>query len=56
MKVIGILLIILGVIGLLLGGMMFGDIGIACIVGALAALLSGIGFLKADKQLKNLQG
>lgn len=28
-----------------MGAIMFGDIGIACIVGALAALLSGIGFL-----------
>ena len=52
MKVIAILLIILGVLGLVMGGMMFGDIGIACIVGAAAELLSGIGFLSADKQLK----
>ena len=47
MLLIGILLIILGVIDLFLGMMMVGDIGIACIVGALAALLSGIGFLIA---------
>ena len=52
MKVIGILLVILGAIGLLMGFMMFGDIGIACIVGALSALLSGIGFLIASKHLK----
>lgn len=52
MKVIGILLIILGVVGIVMGGMMFGDIGIACIIGALAALLSGIGFLVASKRLK----
>lgn len=45
MKVIGILLVILGVIGIVMGMMMFGDIGVACIVGALAALLSGIGFI-----------
>jgi hypothetical protein len=50
MKVIGILLIILGVIGIFLGMMMFGDIGIACIIGALSALLSGIGFLIASKK------
>lgn len=49
MKLIGILLIILGILGLLLGIMMFGDIGIAAIIGALSALLSGIGFLKANK-------
>ena len=52
MKAIGILLIILGVVGILMGMVMFGDIGIACIVGALAALLSGIGFLSASKKLK----
>ncbi len=50
MKVIGILLIILGAIGLLMGLMMFGDIGLACIIGALSALLSGIGFLIASKK------
>ena len=51
MKVIRILEIILGIIGILMGFMMFGDIGIACIVGALAALLSGIGFLIAAKRV-----
>ena len=50
MKVIGILLIILGIIGIVMGGMMFGDIGIVCIVGAMSALLSGIGFLIASKR------
>ncbi len=53
MKVIGILLIVLGVIGILMGLMMFGDIGIACIVGALAALLSGIGFMITNKRMSN---
>lgn len=48
MKVIGVLLILLGVIGIVMGRFMFGDIGIACTVGALSALLSGIGFIKAD--------
>lgn len=51
MKVIGILLIVLGTIGFLLGLMMYGDIGIACIVGALSALLSGIEFLLISKKL-----
>lgn len=51
MKVIGILLIVLGVIGIFMGMMMFGDIGIACIIGALAALLSGIGFLITAKKI-----
>lgn len=50
-KAIGILLIVLGVIGLLMGMVMFGDIGIACIVGELAALLSGIGFLITSKKI-----
>lgn len=54
MKVIGILLIILGALGIFMGAMMFGDIGIACIVGALAALLSGIGFLIVAKNIKDL--
>ena len=48
-KVIGTLLIIVGIIGILMGLMMFGDIGIACIVGALGALLSGIGFMSLSK-------
>lgn len=51
MKAIGILLIILGVLGIFMGMIMFGDIGIACIVGALSALLSGIGFLIASNKL-----
>lgn len=54
MKVIGILLIIVGVVGLLMGMMMFGDIGIACMVGAITALLSGIGLLITNKRLKSI--
>jgi len=56
MKVIGILLIIIGVLGLAMGCMMFGDIGIACIIGAAAALLSGIGFLIAAKKISRMGG
>ena len=52
MKAIGILLVILGIIGLLMGMLMIGDIGIACIVGALSALLSGIGFIIVNGKLK----
>lgn len=51
MKIIGIIEIVLGVLGILMGLMMFGDIGIACIVGALAALLSGIGFIISSKKI-----
>ena len=54
MKFIGILLIILGIVGIIMGAMMFGDIGIACIVGALSALLSGFGFLSANKRMKDV--
>ena len=43
MRIIGILLVIVGVLGILMGMMMFGDIGIACIIGALAALLFSAG-------------
>ena len=52
MKTIGILLIIIGVIGIALGAMMFGDIGIAAMIGAVAALLSGIGFIMCDRKMK----
>lgn len=45
LKIIGVLLVVVGLLGILMGLMMFGDIGIACIVGAITALLSGIGFL-----------
>ena len=54
MKLIGILLILLGIVGIVMGAMMFGDIGIACIVGALSALLSGFGFLSANKKMKDV--
>ncbi|WP_432776066.1 hypothetical protein AAFJ72_03460 [Brevibacillus gelatini] len=45
MKIIGILLVIIGVVGIAMGSVMFGDIGIAAMIGASSALLSGIGFL-----------
>ena len=49
-KIIGILLIIVGIIGLLLGGMMVGDIGIAAWIGAIGSLISGIGFIKIEQK------
>ena len=56
MKVIGIILIIWGVLGIVMGMMMFGDIGIACIVGAVSGILSGIGLLLASRKInKNVQ-
>jgi hypothetical protein len=52
MKRIGIILIAIGGVGIILGGMMFGDIGIAAFIGATTALVSGIGFLKLTKLLQ----
>ncbi len=54
MKGIGIVLIILGGFGILLGFMMYGDIGIACLVGATASLFSGIGFIMVSKKFDAL--
>ncbi|MBU6081940.1 hypothetical protein [Allobacillus halotolerans] len=54
MKAVGITLIIIGVVGILLGSMMYGDIGIAAIIGASGALVSGIGFLQVNKALQQL--
>ena len=54
MKLIGILLILLGIVGIVMGAMLFGDISIACIIGALSALLSGVGFLSVNKRMKNV--
>jgi len=51
MKTIGILLLIVGVIGLVLSTMMFGDIGIAAAIGSISAILTGVGFLKLNKLL-----
>lgn len=51
MRIIGILLILLGVAGIGMGMMMFGDIGIACIVAGISALLSGIGFFVTRKEI-----
>ena len=38
MRGIGITLIIVGIIGCLMGMMMFGDIGIACLVGSIGCI------------------
>ena len=51
MKAIGIILIVWGVLGIVMGFMMFGDIGLACIVGSISALLSGIGFLLTARRV-----
>jgi small neutral amino acid transporter SnatA (MarC family) len=54
MMVIGIILISWGVIGIVMGMMMFGDIGVACIVGAVTAILCGIGFIMANSKIKRI--
>jgi hypothetical protein len=51
MKAVGILLIVIGATGVVLGGMMFGDIGIAAWIGAVTAVVAGVGFLKLGKLL-----
>ncbi|MEC2073594.1 MULTISPECIES: hypothetical protein [Alkalihalophilus] len=50
-KGIAITLVSIGVLGLLLSTMMYGDIGIAAAIASITALLSGVGFLKMAKQL-----
>jgi uncharacterized membrane protein len=54
MKVLTIILIVVGVIGIIMAGAMFGDIGLAAGVGAVTAILSGIGFLLVERKLKKL--
>ena len=49
MKGIGIALIVVGALGMLLGMAMFGDIGIAAIIGSIVGILSGVGFLKVSQ-------
>lgn len=54
-KVIGIILVVLGILGIFMGMMMFGDIGIACLVGAVTALLSGIALIQVANAIKKLK-
>lgn len=54
MKVLGIILIVFGVIGLMIGGKMFGDIGIAAWLASIISVLTGVGFIKVDKKINEL--
>ena len=51
LKLVGIFLLVLGGIGVILGAMMFGDIGVAAMIGASSAILSGIGFIICNKKI-----
>lgn len=55
MIAIGVLEIVLGAFGIIIGLNMVGDIGVSCLVGSLAALLAGIGFLVASSRVKKLE-
>lgn len=51
MKAVSIILMVIGVLGLLMSFMMFGDIGIAAAIGSITAILSGIGFNSMEKKI-----
>ena len=55
MKLISVLLLVTGIFGLFLSGMMFGDIGVAGMIGAVGALLSGVGFWIASGGIKKIK-
>ena len=50
MKVIGILLILVGIVGFVLSGVAFGDIGLSFAYGGVISILCGIGFVAAGKR------
>lgn len=53
--IIVILLVVVGVVGFGLGTMMFGDIGVAAMIGGAAALLSGIGLLRLSRRVAAIE-
>ena len=48
-KHVGLGLMIIGAFGILMGTMMFGDIGVAAMIGGAVGILSGYGFRLIDK-------
>lgn len=50
----GILTLLTGAAGIVLGGMMFGDIGLAAIIAGCVGLFSGLGLLVAAGKIKKL--
>ena len=55
MNGIGQLLIAFGILSLVVGNYMYGDIGLAAQIGGSSALFSGIGILLGNKRLKALE-
>lgn len=51
MQAIATFLIVVGLTGIIMATMMFGDIGIAAAIAALTAILSGIGFFLVNNRL-----
>jgi hypothetical protein len=54
MKVIGIILIILGLIGFIFAGIAFGDIGLSFGFTSVCAIFGGIGLIKGAKHDRKL--
>lgn len=54
MKIVGILLIVLGLIGLICSTIGFGDIGLSFGLTGAVSVLCGIGFLAGAKNLRRL--
>jgi len=52
MKACGILLILVGIAGLVMSTIGFGDIGLSFGLTGVVSILSGIGLLSANKKLK----
>lgn len=52
MKMIAIMLVILGALGIVLGFLFTPEIGISIVIAALAALLAGIGFFIVDQRIQ----
>ena len=51
MRIISIMLMAIGLIGLFLSTVMFGDIALAAAIGSITAILSGVGFHTLNKQI-----
>lgn len=51
MRIISIMLMAIGLVGLFLSTVMFGDIALAAAIGSITAILSGVGFHTLNKQI-----